>query len=612
MVSKGSKKKQQQVSVSGSKNAASTSSSTSSSSKTVVHTVGTEAAFTSSSAVEVTSTASPTWTKTSQKLRKPESAASNKSMLTNTHSGTQSQSQSKLFKSSSSSSSHIESRSEQQQRRLQIEQQQQEQLYKSVSDAGSIGGGDSTPIASIMTDTMKSTKASSSSSSFQEKSEYYEEISNDFSNAKIISSIDLLESDKKEPVFSVPIDVIEIVGSGSSSLGSNYNKAYVPSSQSQTGVMTSTSSSNFAHMESANSSSKVIDGGVTISDMSTENSKSILSTSNTAKSGKVTSTNVEMTSSSNKFLTNDVSNRSAQVISYTSIDGQAINGATTPVIASLITSPAKTQQTSTAFTKSTRRAIDDDRHSITSTAHSEFTTQGDSTAKNLKSDVVESGSSKQLASNVTNKLSKKSSIIEQNISEQTIEESSLKKSKSTSKKEVYDIKTKRWTELNEKTGTGVTNKKQPTIERYVSRESDGTYKITYKKKIFDQRANKWKIVEEKTVDSAHDTHYPEIVDDVINTTTTTYTTKVYDTKTGEWKIVEEKSFVDSKAFVPNDIVREIEKDNTDLANITTTTEVTKVINYGKVFRNALGYDALFNLAKRVYAYCVSVSVVLSF
>lgn len=84
------------------------------------------------------------------------------------------------------------------------------------------------------------------------------------------------------------------------------------------------------------------------------------------------------------------------------------------------------------------------------------------------------------------------------------------------------------------------------------------------------------MVEEKTVNNANEKVFPEIVDDVINTTTTTYTTKIYDSKLGQWKVVDEKSFVDTKAYVPQDIAREIEKDNTDVANITTTTEITKV------------------------------------
>lgn len=144
---------------------------------------------------------------------------------------------------------------------------------------------------------------------------------------------------------------------------------------------------------------------------------------------------------------------------------------------------------------------------------------------------------------------------------------------------MYDVKTKTWSEYSDGTTHG-SNKKTPTFERYVSKESDGSTKVTYKKKIYDRRNNRWRVVDERTVDSTHDVGYPEIVDDVINTTTTTYTTKVYDTKLGKWTVVDEKSYTDTKAFVPNDIAREIEKDNTDVANITTTTEVTKVSGHG--------------------------------
>jgi len=153
--------------------------------------------------------------------------------------------------------------------------------------------------------------------------------------------------------------------------------------------------------------------------------------------------------------------------------------------------------------------------------------------------------------------------------------SSSKQSKTSSKKEVYDVKTKTWTEYSDGSSQGP-SKSRPTFERYVSKDTDGSSKVTYKKKIYDKRNNRWRVVDERTVDSTADTGYPEIVDDVINTTRTTYTTKVYDTKLGKWTVVDEKSFTDTKAFVPNDIAREIEKDNTDVANITTTTEVTKV------------------------------------
>lgn len=67
-----------------------------------------------------------------------------------------------------------------------------------------------------------------------------------------------------------------------------------------------------------------------------------------------------------------------------------------------------------------------------------------------------------------------------------------------------------------------------------------------------------------------------MMDDITNMTTTTYQTKIFDSKTNTWKVVDEKSFTDTHTTVPRDIVEEIERDQADVANITTTTEITKV------------------------------------
>lgn len=139
--------------------------------------------------------------------------------------------------------------------------------------------------------------------------------------------------------------------------------------------------------------------------------------------------------------------------------------------------------------------------------------------------------------------------------------------------QMYDENTKTWKEVDEKT----IKAKRPSLTRYVSKESDGTFTATYKKKIFNSRTGKWVVVDEKIYKNKNiNDHIPDIIDDVTNLTTTTYSTKIFDSKTGQWKVVEEKSFSDTKTFVPKDIVEEIEKDHADVANITTTTEITKV------------------------------------
>lgn len=141
-------------------------------------------------------------------------------------------------------------------------------------------------------------------------------------------------------------------------------------------------------------------------------------------------------------------------------------------------------------------------------------------------------------------------------------------------KHVYDERTKTWlTSVDTKS----LQTKRPSIQRYISKAADGTFTTTYKKKVFDKRSGKWRVVEEKVYNNRHvDDHIPEMIDDVTNLTRTTYSTKVFDSKTGTWNVVEEKSFSDTKTVVPRDIVEEIERDHADVANITTTTEITKV------------------------------------
>lgn len=150
---------------------------------------------------------------------------------------------------------------------------------------------------------------------------------------------------------------------------------------------------------------------------------------------------------------------------------------------------------------------------------------------------------------------------------------------------VYDERTKTWLTADEKT----LKTKRPSIMRYINEASDGTVTTIYKKKMFDRRSGKWRVVEEKVYNNRHaEDHIPEMIDDVTNLTRTTYSTKVLDAKTGTWQVVEEKSFSDTKTVVPRDIVEEIERDHADVANITTTTEITKVhITYIQCILNTM-------------------------
>lgn len=138
---------------------------------------------------------------------------------------------------------------------------------------------------------------------------------------------------------------------------------------------------------------------------------------------------------------------------------------------------------------------------------------------------------------------------------------------------LYDEKSKTWTEVDEKT----IKSKRPSLVRVVSKDNTGKYTTIYKRKIFDRRSGTWQVVDEKVYrNNNFNEHIPEVVEDVTNVTTTTYTTKVFDTKTNTWKVVDEKTFTDRETKVPKDIADELARDQPDIANITTTTELTKV------------------------------------
>lgn len=142
---------------------------------------------------------------------------------------------------------------------------------------------------------------------------------------------------------------------------------------------------------------------------------------------------------------------------------------------------------------------------------------------------------------------------------------------------LYDEKTKSWREVDEKT----IKSKRPSLIRYVSKDNDGKFITIYKRKLFDKRSGTWKVVDEKVYKNNNfNEHIPEVIEDETNITTTTYTTKVFDNKTNTWRIVDEQTFTDRNTLVPEDIAEEIARDKPDIANITTTTELTKVSEDG--------------------------------
>ncbi|KAI8127020.1 hypothetical protein CVS40_2820 [Lucilia cuprina] len=465
-----------------------------------------------------------------------------------------------------------------------------------------------------VTEIQSNNESLSSSSKFSSKSQHHQEMSDEFSSmGKIISSVDLVsESAIKEPVFSVPIDVVEITTSGSTGSMKKVFSSITSSSQS-------TSQSMSQNMASVSSSSKAITDGSAgyIVDVEFKPETVIIKDESMATKqafqtlAKSTNGATEMTSSStmsSQFIAAESvngkttraeqqSNTNTEKQHYTIPATQAntiTSGSDNNVLLPADTyevfmpptpTPSTSSMTSNVYNntinKSSRPHFDDftaidNNTSLTSIEQNKASSTNINT-KNTSSTITSSSSTSQALRDTnissTNSVNKKSLSTKQVSEKESLTQEQLsKKSTSKSKKEVYDVKTKTWSEFHEATN----DTKQPTYERFVSQGSDGTCKVTYKKKIYDRRNNKWRIVEEKTVNNANEKVFPEIVDDVINTTTTTYTTKIYDSKLGEWKVVDEKSFVDSKAYVPQDIAREIEKDNTDVANITTTTEITKV------------------------------------
>lgn len=506
--------------------------------------------------------------------------------------------------------------------------------------------------------------SSSSNSTFNQssKSQFHQQLSDEVSkNGKIISSIDLVsESAAQEPVFSVPIDVVEYVTSSS---GGGMSKMYSSSSMKKSSSSTSQSMMEaITESGTPGTSLNMISGDVggyivdvefkpetviirddstamkkhfqqfekslnSATEMTSSSSATMSSQFITEESSAVHGTTIktnklhESSNSSNNYITSGGSDSVNRDVSSSSSSTQRFNTNTltaadnvsqsnvgvlsetyeillpaSPMPATTTTtreektahsmnaSNTKSTVMSQAQLKSSKNINIQDEY-IMSTANDDHTLHTSTTGfdNKLTTDKTTAVASTTSTNKDINKLTSNLTKTDKHVSkmETTTEDSLTKKTQSQSKKEFYDVKTKTWSEFHD--GTTV-NKKQPAYERLVSQDVDGKCKVTYKKKIYDQRNNRWRIVEEKVVDKAHDNggFLNEITDDVINTTTTTYTTKVYDSKLGQWKVVDEKSYVDSQAYVPQDIVREIEKDNTDVANITTTTEITKVSKIGVI------------------------------
>jgi hypothetical protein len=214
--------------------------------------------------------------------------------------------------------------------------------------------------------------------------------------------------------------------------------------------------------------------------------------------------------------------------------------------------------------------------SMTSSA-SDFATSSNIAHSSSTTNIIDNKSSS-IRSDFTKNSSTKE-VIEKTLSNKTqsARNEKLISTKTNETMQVFDNKTKTWKQIDEST---FNKQKRPSYVRYRSQNEDGSWHTIYKRKLFDNFSKQWRVVEEKVIDNETGRgadNIPDLIESSTNITTTTYTTKVYDTKTGKWTVIEEKSYVDKEPVnVTQDIRREMEIDEADLANIITTTETTKV------------------------------------
>lgn len=204
-------------------------------------------------------------------------------------------------------------------------------------------------------------------------------------------------------------------------------------------------------------------------------------------------------------------------------------------------------------------------------------TQSSSTmsSSTMSSSTVVNSSQQTKSSSATSSSAKKSSMISSaNDTKQST--SNLTKMAQISESQIFDTKTNTWRtyDKNEKHHQNIG---KSSLLRFISRENDGTVKTIYKRKEYDEKTRKWKIIDDKvTYDNKPGAAPVDIIDSNSNYTVTTYSTKIYDKNTDQWKVIHQQSFTEPFAIVGEEVAREIEKDNPDLANVIATTEVTKV------------------------------------
>ena len=141
--------------------------------------------------------------------------------------------------------------------------------------------------------------------------------------------------------------------------------------------------------------------------------------------------------------------------------------------------------------------------------------------------------------------------------------------------------------------------KKRVTDFYEQREAKGSI---LKKKVFDEKVKRLNLIDEKVVQN--DEIITELEDDVTNVTKTSYITKIFNPKLNKWELVDQKSFMEKDVSIPEEIVKELEVDRPDLANVTTTVQVTKANHFYFYFIvvNVSGRNA--NLIINMYDLCL--------
>uniref|UniRef100_A0A182PUP0 Uncharacterized protein n=1 Tax=Anopheles epiroticus TaxID=199890 RepID=A0A182PUP0_9DIPT len=97
-----------------------------------------------------------------------------------------------------------------------------------------------------------------------------------------------------------------------------------------------------------------------------------------------------------------------------------------------------------------------------------------------------------------------------------------------------------------------------------------------KRKIYDEHGRRLNLIDEKIVPKEIVT--AELQDDVTNVTKTSFEAKLFNPKLKRWELVDQKTILekDITTDIPVEIVQELEVERPELANITTTIQMTKV------------------------------------